>query len=192
MKRALFVAVVFVVAACGGGDEAGPVPDSVTERVDEIAAQVRVWDEATTVEEATRAAEAAANLVVGPEGPGYGDRNGDGTIDGASDRGLLPGLDGEPAGVILDDLGALACVERDVLGGSWDDPQARWTEMTDAIAAWTPTNNTMPSLASHPMRVVGWATQTIDSADLDLAHEYAGHAQLHVDVTVNALDDCDT
>lgn len=190
MKIFFFVGLLLVVVACGGDDEVGAVPDSVTERVDAIAAQVTVWTEATTVEEASRAAEAAANLIVGPNGPGYGDRNGDGAIDGASERGLLPGSSGDPAGVILDDLGALECVERDVLGGSWDDPAARWNEMIEAIERWEPTNNTMPTLASHPMRVVGWATQTIEAGDLELAHEYAGHAQLHVDVTVGALANC--
>ena len=42
------------------------------------------------------------------------------------------------------------------------------------------------------MRVVGWSTFTLDtdpaSQDaLDLAHEYAGHAALHVDISADAL-----
>lgn len=37
------------------------------------------------------------------------------------------------------------------------------------------------------MRIVGWATFTLASDDLDDAHEYAGHAQLPVDVSQRAL-----
>jgi hypothetical protein len=137
------------------------------------------------------AAETAANLVVGPNGPGYGDRNDDGTVSGETDAGILPGLDGTPDGVATA-LATNACVERDVLGGSWDDPAGRWAEMEQAIDTWRPDSNTMPSLASHPMRVVGWATFTLDTDPaapdaLDLAHEYAGHAALHVAISANAL-----
>ena len=64
--------------------------------------------------------------------------------------------------------------------------------MTTAIEAWRPDANTMPTLASHPMRVVGWATFTLDTDPdapdaLDLAHEYAGHAALHVAISADAL-----
>jgi hypothetical protein len=59
--------------------------------------------------------------------------------------------------------------------------------MLTAIDAWRPDNNTMPTLPSHPMRVVGWATFALDSDSLDEAHEYAGHAKLHVDISVRAL-----
>ena len=60
--------------------------------------------------------------------------------------------------------------------------------MAIAIEEWSPTNNTMPSLASHPMRIVGWATFTMATDSLDLAHEYAGHARLHVDISRKTLD----
>jgi len=83
------------------------------------------------------AAETAANLVVGPAGPGYGDRDGDGTVNGESDDGVLPGLDGTPAG-LASPLAANECVERDVLGGSWDDPGDRWDTMLTAIDDWRP------------------------------------------------------
>ncbi len=141
----------------------------------------------STLAAAREAAEVAANLIVGPNGPDYGDRNGDGVISGESAVGLLSGLDGTPTGLAVP-LAANACIAADVLGGSWDDPEAEWGGMLDTIDAWRPDNNTMPTLASHPMRIVGWATFTLNSDSLDEAHEYAGHAKLHVDVSVRALD----
>jgi hypothetical protein len=75
-----------------------------------------------------------------------------------------------------------------VLGGDWSDPEQRWATMSAAIDAWAPDNNTMPSLPSHPMRIVGWATLTLDTDELDLAHEYVSHAGLQVAVTEQALD----
>ncbi len=185
----LSVGVVIVVAACGGEVEPtessvvieGPASGgSVAERLAEIDSFVTLWRTAGTLDEAGAAAEGAANLVVGPDGPGYGDRNGDGVVGGASTVGLIPGM-----ALPLEDN---ECVLRDVLGGAWDEPLERWDEMLDAIDAWRPGNNTMPTLASHPMRVVGWATFTLASDSLDEAHEYAGHAKLHVDVSVRALE----
>ena len=108
-------------------------------------------------------------------------------VQGESCSGVLPGLRGIRDGVGTQLL-SNECVVRDVLGGSWDDPDARWTEMTTAIEAWRPNNNTMPTLASHPMRIVGWATFTLDTESLEEAHEYAGHAKLHVDVSLRALE----
>lgn len=63
-----------------------------------------------------------------------------------------------------------------MLGGPWDDPQSAWDSMEAAISAWEPGNNTMPTLQRHPMRIVGWATFTLESVSLQRAHEYAGHA----------------
>jgi hypothetical protein len=157
------------------------------ERMEAIDAAVAAWRTAPTLSAAQAAAETAANLVVGPNGPGYGDRDGDGVVGGASGEGVLPGLDGTTSGLAIP-LSENACVEADVLGGRWDDPGGRWGEMMAAIDAWLPGNNTMPTLASHPMRVVGWSTFTLDTDSLDEAHEYAGHAKLHVDISVRALD----
>ena len=148
---------------------------------------VAVWRDASTIEAAHEAAEAAANLIVGPNGPDYGDRRGDGVVSGQSPVGLLPGLDGVPAGSAIP-LSANQCVARDVLGGTWTDPGAEWGAMLTAIDEWRPDNNTMPTLASHPMRAVGWATFTLEADSLGEAHEYAGHAKLHVDISVRALD----
>ena len=186
------LSAAIVMAGCGGDDSTdGAVPNddasSLAVRIDALDVAVSDWEDAASVADAKRAAERSLNLIVGPDGPGYGDLDGDGAIEGEAALGLLPGLDGE-----LDGLATLAagndCIERDVLGGSWGEPGARWQEMLDAIDAWEPGNNTMPSLQSHPMRVVGWATFTLASDDLDLAHEFAGHARLHVDVTQRALD----
>ena len=85
---------------------------------------------------------------------------------------------------------ATPCVEADVLGGPWDDAPARWWTMVTAIDEWAPDGNTFPTLPSHPQRVVGWATLTLGTEDLDAAHEYAGHAMLHVDITRAAFTDC--
>lgn len=49
------------------------------------------------------------NLVVGLDGPGNGDADGDRNIGGLSERGLLPGLTGEPG--IARDTAAFAGVE---------------------------------------------------------------------------------
>lgn len=167
--------------------DAGSAATSLLERIDDIDQAVATWRSATSIDAAQVAAEEAANLVVGPNGPGYGDRNGDGVVGGDTTVGVLPGLDGTPAGLATP-LAGNDCVGRDVLGGTWNDPDAEWEAMLIAIDDWRTDNNTMPSLASHPMRIVGWATLALRSDSLDEAHEYAGHAKLHVDVSLRALD----
>ena len=163
-----------------------PAATAFGERMADIQAAVTEWSEAETVAAAHAAAETAANLIVGPNGPGYGDRDGDGQVSGAADVGVLSGRGGEPEGIAVA-VADVGCVERDVLGTTATDVDAGWDEMEAAIAAWRPDSNTMPSLASHPMRVVGWATFTLASDSVDDAHEYAGHAQLHVDVARAAV-----
>lgn len=202
----IVLAFAMMASACGGDDDGSPASTTVLsgdavvppvdpfaaagQRLDEIAAAVADWSDATTIEDAHTAAEAARNLVVGPAGPGYGDTDGDGTVAGETDTGLLPSSDGVDPGLALIavEAGAPECVLDDVLGGPWEDPGARWDTMADAIAAWTPSGNTMPSLPSHPQRIVGWATFTLESGDLAEAHEFAGHADLHVGVSRNAFD----
>jgi hypothetical protein len=209
-SRVWVAAAAIGLAACGGasttvsvgGAELPPAPEggaattrgavdeevaSFAERMAAVDEAVAVWRDTSTIEAAHEAAEAAANLIVGPNGPDYGDRSGDGVVSGQSAAGLLPGLDGVPAGIAIP-LSANRCVARDVLGGTWVDPGAEWGAMLAAIDEWRPDNNTMPTLASHPMRVVGWATFTLGSESLGEAHEYAGHAKLHVDISVRALD----
>jgi hypothetical protein len=201
-------AAVMILASCGGTGTGEPgqielptategVSDSTSgvdsttmsfsERMDTIDVTVAAWRSATSVEVAHVAAETVANLIVGPNGPGYGDRNGDGFISGETTVGVLPGLDGTPAGLATP-LAANECVSRDVLGGTWTDPGMEWGAMQTAIDDWRPDNNTMPTLASHPMRTVGWATFTLESNSLDEAREYAGHAKLHVDIALRAPD----
>ena len=197
----LAVSAVLVVSSCAGASTedvigmtefvstatADPGNSPLAERLDLIDDAIATWRNASTMEEAGAAAEAAANLVVGPNGPGYGDRDGDGTINGNTDIGLLPGLDGTPTGLAAS-LDGNECVAADVLGGTWADSGQRWGEMVSAIGDWRPDRNTMPSLASHPMRIVGWSTFTMESDSLDLTHEYAGHAKLHIDISRQALD----
>ena len=202
LSRFLVVAVL-ALAACGGSEDDGPtststvstpavaasdggMADGLRARLDAIDAVVGDWRSAGSIEEAHAAAEAAANLVVGPGGPGYGDRDGNGVVEGEAEAGVLPGLDGALDG-LANALEANECVLADVLGGSWEDPADRWGTMLTAIEEWRPDRNTMPSLASHPTRIVGWATFTLASNSVDEAHEYAGHAQLHVDVSRRAL-----
>ena len=191
--------LIGALAACesSGSDTTGSgtvSPDSTAfaAKLSELDAAVDVWRSAETIDAARVAAETAANLVVGSNGPAYGDRNGDGSVSGETSAGILPGLDGTPPGA-ASPLADTSCITRDVLGGSWDDPAARWDQMNAAITDWRPDANTMPTLTSHPMRVVGWSTFTldIDPTDpeaLDLAHEYAGHAALHVAISSDALD----
>lgn len=191
----LAIAGSLLLSACSDPPDAEVLNSeatAVTQRLDAIEASVTQWRSAETLAEAKAGAEAARNFVVGPTGPGYGDGDGDGTIRGENEGGLLPGL-------TLEGLAQLSsvspCAVADVLGGSWSDPAARWATAQDAYDAWTPSNNTMPTLPSHPQRIVGWATFTLalDGAatdSLDDAHEYAGHAQLHVDVSRAALEPC--
>lgn len=189
MRLALVVLVLAGLVGCGGGSDGERDASAAQARVEAIATEVDAWAEAGTLADARAHAEAAANLIVGPGGPGYGDRDGDGTIAGVVDEGLLPARSGEPSGIVLDTLDGADCVRADVLGGDWDDPSGRWARLIVAIREWTPTDNTFPGLPSHPMRVVGWATLAQD-APLAQALEYAGHADIHVDVTRDALADC--
>lgn len=159
----------------------------VEQRLAALQAAVDAWREADDLASAKAAAETARNLVTGPDVTGYGDLDRDGRTGGASEAGLLPGEQGQP-GLVTSP--APARVERDVLGGSWDDPAARWQEVRTRIAAWSEADNTFPLLASHPQRVVGWASLTLATSRLELAREYAGHAQLHVRVSLEALEGC--
>lgn len=159
---------------------------SLAERMSSIDEAVAAWRKATSIQAAQVAAETAANLIVGPNGPGYGDRNRDRVVSGDTIIGVLPGLDGTPDGLATA-LAANDCVARDVLGGTWANSGAEWGAMLTAIDDWRTDNNTMPSLASHPMRIVGWATFTLRSGSLDEAHEYGGHAKLHVDIALRAI-----
>ena len=209
LKPAAWAAAgAIILVSCGGGLTTGDVgstesppvtaevsevaPDvesaamSVADRMGSIDEAVAAWRSATSVHAAQVAAETAANLIVGPNGPDYGDRNGDRVVSGDTTIGVLPGMDGTPDGLATA-LAANDCVTRDVLGGTWADPGAEWGAMLTAIDDWQTDNNTMPSLASHPMRIVGWATFTLRSGSLDEAHEYGGHAKLHVDITLRAI-----
>ena len=159
--------------------------DTPDERLQRIADAVDAWAASADLEEARSHAETAANLIVGPGGLGFGDRDGDGTVNGDTAVGLLPGPDGSPTGIVLGQIGQEECVDRDVLGGSWDDPVERWSILDTAIGEWSRTNNTFPTLPSHPMRIVGWATLT-QASDFEDAIEFAGHAGLHVDVSRDA------
>jgi hypothetical protein len=192
------VAVVVALAlltACDGDPitrsvgDGGPA-ERLAERIEVVGAHVESWEQAVTVDEAWAAAEAAANHVVGPTGPGFGDRDADGEVRDPSDAGILPGMEGDPPGFALlaAEAGAPSCVTEDVLGGTWAEPEARWGEMAEAIEAWSPSDNTMARLASHPQRIVGWATLALRSDDLDHIQELAGHARLHVDASRRALE----
>jgi hypothetical protein len=201
-RRFVTSAAVFVLlalmTACGAADSnpiavssshsPGAANTALVERIDDIEAAVKLWQDASTIADAHAAAEQARNLVVGPNGPDYGDADGNGGIDGNSQIGILPGLSGEVG--LAQSPPVNACVTADVLGGAWDDPQARWGEALTAVDDWSTSNNTFPSLASHLQRVYGWASLTLATQDLAEAHEYSSHAQLHVDVTRTAVEDC--
>ncbi len=175
------------VASDDAGPSSSPGDGPVQERLQAIADAVDRWERADDLATAKTGAEAARNLITGPFVRSYGDTDGDGEVAGASGIGLLPGEQGQRG--LVTSL-ASDCVERDVLGGSWDDAAGRWDELRRRIDAWTPTDNTFPALPSHPQRVVGWASLTLDAPTLDLAKEYAGHAQIHVRVSRDAVDRC--
>ncbi len=183
-------AAAFAMVACSppGTDALTTSEQAVTERLGMIQAAVTDWSDATTLADARAAAERARNLVVGPDNELYGDGDGDGVMGGEAERGLLPGQTEEPGIAAAAD--SHECAVADVLGGSWEDPASRWDEALAVYDVWTPGNNTMPRLASHPQRIVGWATLALAADDLDKAHDYAGHAQIHVDVSVRAISDC--
>ena len=194
-----------MLAACGSPEpaksnvaaftQAQPAPAAVAQAAAEtlrtrlalLDQAVTRWQEAPTLRVAHEAAEEARNLIVGPNGLFYGDATGDGKISGANPVGVLPGLKGEAG---LADPNENGCVVADVLGGRWRDPAIRWSQLQRAIAGWTPAKNTFPSLASHPQRVVGWASLTLKSDRLADAREYASHARLHVDISLRALNNC--
>ncbi|TFG68938.1 MAG: hypothetical protein E4H24_02245 [Thermomicrobiales bacterium] len=196
-------AFAFLMIGCGSGQGTGAADPVATplssnsadqraleHRLSEIDDAVSRWQAAVDLVAVGAAAEAARNLVVGPDGPGYGDADGDGTVTGANAVGLLPGLAGQH-GPATEAAGAAgACVVRDVLGWSWGDPSARWAILADAIAAWSPASNTFPSLPSHPQRIVGWATLALGADDLPTALEFGGHARLHIDIASRAVTDC--
>lgn len=184
---------VLLLAGCGGGADGdrGPV-DRLEERLVVVAAHVEEWRTAGTLAEAQSAAEAAANHVVGPTGPGFGDRDGDGEIRGPSDAGVLPGSEGWPLGFAVEAVrdDAPDCVARDVLGGPWEDAPGRWNELAVAIDTWTEDRNTFPSLPSHAQRVVGWATLALEADSLQDARDHAGHATLHAGIALKSVQDC--
>ncbi|AXT86279.1 hypothetical protein C6I20_14545 [Aeromicrobium sp. A1-2] len=192
MKFTALVAALCAIAAACSTTPATQVPrgnsevQAVDRRIEQIQDAVDSWRDAATLGAAQAAAEEARNLVTGPGVEGYGDLDQDRKISGDVERGLLPDERTAPGlALALSD-----CAGPDLLGGSWADQSARWVTLRDAISAWTPTNNTFSGLPSHPQRVVGWATLTLRTNDLDLAHEYAGHAQIHVDASREAVADC--
>lgn len=189
---ALPLLLVAALAACGD-DDAAESSDlaafSLDERLLRMEIPVASWQGAEDVAEAHASAEAAANLVVGTEGPGYGDRDGDGVIEDedVDEFGVLPGLDGTPPGLaelVVDN----ECVEADVLGGSWDDPAARWAELDAAIENWSPENDTISTLASQPMQIVGWATLAISTDVLDEARAFGSLAAANLETSLDAGD----
>lgn len=176
-------------AEIAGRGGTAPPAGSLSARLDAIGSAVGRWRAAGDLAAARRNAEEARNLIVGPAGPFYGDADGDGTVAGASLIGLLPGTRGEPG---LASRSSNACVNRDVLGGDWRDPARRWGTLETAITEWNPGNNTFPALPSHPQRIVGWATLALAADSAAAARAYAGHAQIHADVTRTAVMQCGT
>ncbi len=192
LKLVVPLVLTLSLAACGGDDNHVGDPEDVAaftyrERMITVEDAVTMWEEADTIDEAQAAAEAAANLVVGSGGPDYGDRDGNGNIDGDKEFGVLPGLDGTPPG-LANAISDNECIVTDVLGGDWSEPGARWGELQTAVDAWTPDNDTISSLASQPMQIVAWAMLTQATDSLDEATEFAGRSQLNTASAISALD----
>lgn len=175
-----------LLAACSSSTDGTATQSDaapVLERVEQVQQQVDLWRDASTLDAAQAAAAQARLLITGPDVAGLASPAG---IRSDVDQGLLPDDDDGPglASSVAD------CAGPDLLGGSWDDQAQRWKILRTAIDEWGPDNNTFPALPSHPQRVVGWATLTLGTTSLDQAHEYSGHAQLHVDAARDALADC--
>lgn len=181
-----------MMAAAGcGGDDASSAAGAATgaraealERAAEIEAAVERWGGAESLPAARAAAEDARNLVTGPGVRGAGDGDADGEVERVP-VGLLPGEDGSP-GIASPIAGT--CVERDVLGGSWERPREHWAELWTRVRVWEPANNRFPELPSHAQRVVGWATLALAAGSDAEAREYAGHAALHAGIVTRALE----
>ena len=189
-----------LLAGCGSDSDstsvAAPEPASVAApsssapargallRAEAIQGTVSRWASATTLADAKAAAEETRNLITGPTVAGAGDADRDGKTTPVR-IGLLPGDDGSRG---LTSSLATGCVERDVLGGSWSRPAARWAEVARRIRDWAPDNNTFPGLPSHAQRVVGWATLALESRRLSDALEYSGHATGHARIVTAAIE----
>lgn len=191
VRIAVPLLLVAALVGCGDDDD-GESADLATftlkERLFRAEIPVTVWGRAEDLAEAHASAEAAANLMTGSEGWEYGDRDGNGVVEDedVGEFGVLPGLDGTPLG--LADAVDNECVEADVLGGSWDDPAARWAELEAALEAWTPENDTITALASQPMRVVGWATLAISTDFVDEARDFGDLAVVNIQASIEAAD----
>ena len=186
------IALLAAVAGCGADREPDPAPSApapsaaqrtAVQRADAIVAAVSRWASASTLAGAQAAAARARGLITGTGVSAF-------PAAGAArvSVGLLPSDDGAPG--LASDLDG-RCVQRDVLGGSWAAPRARWSRLSARIAAWRPDNNTFPELPSHAQRVVGWATLTLRSRSLEDAIGYAGHATGHARVVRDAVGDPD-
>lgn len=148
---------------------------------------VSIWAEADTVVQSRAGAEAARNLVTGPFVTCCGDADGDGEFRGDTMIGLLPGEGGQ---VGLVRAPATPCVERDVLGGSWPYPAARWEDVRSRLARWREADNTFPALPSHPSASSGGRALALGSTSMEASHEYARHARLHLTITMEAVAIC--
>lgn len=179
-----------LVAGCGSSSQpapavaaSSPARNAALVRATAIQREVRRWTSAQTLAAAKAHAERARNLITGPTVPGAGDADRDGSVKPVA-IGLLPGADGSRG---LTSALATGCVQRDVLGGSWSRPAARWADVTRRIAEWGPANNTFPGLPSHAQRVVGWASLALRAPRLSDALEYSGHASGHAAITLAAI-----
>lgn len=109
-------------------------------------------------------------------------------------RAILPGdSDGPPTGALVDVVKAGRGDARELdevaLGGlaSWADPRVRWAEWRQVLSEWRLVRNTMPRLASHLLRALGWAQLVMDAGDLRAARELAGvHGQIHTRLSLDA------
>lgn len=193
---------LLLLAACGSSrDQAEPptseqsealthpVTSGLAARLDAIDAAVLGWQQATDIDTAHEKAEAVRNLVVGPTGPIYGDADGNGTVAGASEEGLLPGTTGE---VALVDGENTPCLLNSMLGGSWSDPGARWAQALAAFDKWNPGDDTIGALPSPAMRLAGWATIGLNAQRIDASRDLAQRAANAAGAVRQAYTDCAT
>lgn len=147
------------------------------ERLERVEAGMQAMRSAPDTGTARREARGILDQLVGPGG-----RH---TSPTALQPGLLPAAQATltDPGIVLTAYGTsqdprLSQALADTILGNvdrWQEPAKRWTEIDEAVAAWTPTTNTMQRLDGGAMRLVGWSLLALQTQDTTCAHEFGAN-----------------
>jgi hypothetical protein len=144
--------------------------------------------DATDLEDAKSAARWVLDLLVGPDGrhaaeftqaPGVLPADGPEVVDPGLALAVYDTTSAPEVREIIDGL-LLGDVDR------WRRPSERWSEIDAAVAAWSPSNNPMPGLDGHLMRVVGWAALSLKASSLEQARALGTHGVVHTALSLQA------